>query len=142
MISGEAGLRLAGDAVLELWQREDAVGGDRTTVRRELLASAKAMTGWYDGFAASVIGAAATPEPQMPDKGADRRLAEAVRGDLLGADGHATATAIRVIWTGDHLEVARRLQRSLAGPVGVVATPSAWDTRRRGHRRAPALDSG
>ena len=49
---------------------------------------------------------------------ADQRLIDAVRHDLGGEDGQATATAtaVRMIWTGHHLDAARRLQDTLAGP--------------------------
>ena len=50
------------------------------------------------------------PEPLAHDKAADGRLIEAVRHDLLGDDGNASATAVRMIWTGDHLDAVRRLQ--------------------------------
>jgi hypothetical protein len=120
LITGEAGLRLAGDAVLDLWQRDDPAGGDRAAARRELLESTALMTGWYGGFATSLTGPGQVPEPLMRDRLADERLVDAVRGDLLSAEGQATATAVRVIWTGDHLDAARRLQRSLAGPARVA----------------------
>jgi hypothetical protein len=38
-----------------------------------------------------------------------------VRHDLRADDGKATATAVRMIWTGDHVDAARRLQKVLAG---------------------------
>jgi len=116
LITGEAGLRLAADAVLDLWQRDDPAGGDRAAARREVLASTALTTGWYDGFAASLTGAGAIPEPLPRDELADRRLVDAVSHDLRGAHGQATATAVRMIWTGDHLDAARRLQGMLVEP--------------------------
>ena len=56
------------------------------------------------------------PEPLARDRLADDRLVEAVGHDLRDADGQATATAVRMIWTGDHLDAARRLQASLVEP--------------------------
>ncbi len=50
------------------------------------------------------------------DGSADERLVQTVGHDLRDADGQATATAVRVIWTGDHLDAARRLQDMLVGP--------------------------
>ena len=47
---------------------------------------------------------------------ADGRLFDAVASDLEDGDGHATATGVRVIWTGDHLDAVRRLQETLVGP--------------------------
>ena len=36
--------------------------------------------------------------------------------DLNAADAETGATAVRVLWTGDHLDAARRLQAMVAGP--------------------------
>jgi hypothetical protein len=116
LVTGVVGLRLAADAVLDLWQREDSADGDRRAARRELLASAQIMAGWYRAFAASLIRDAAVPEPLTHDESADSRLVDAVSHDLRSDDGQATATGVRMIWTGDHLDAARRLQRSLVEP--------------------------
>ena len=116
LLTGVAGLRLAADAVLDLWHRDDAAGGDRTAARRELLASTQQMVGWYDGFAAALTGHGEVPEPMPHDDLASGRLLEAVSRDLRRDDGRASATAARVIWTGDHLDATRRLQAGLVGP--------------------------
>jgi hypothetical protein len=46
-----------------------------------------------------------------------------VRHDLLGRDGNATATAVRMIWTGDHLDAARRMQEALVEPARAATDP-------------------
>jgi hypothetical protein len=125
LVTGVAGLRLSADAVLELWQAGGAVGGDRTAARRELAAGSQHMTGWYRNFAASLVGHGPVPEPLAGDDVADGRLVDAVGHDLLDADGQATATAVRVIWTGDHLDAARRLQDTLVGPARAAAEQRA-----------------
>jgi uncharacterized membrane protein YccC len=117
LVTGVAGLRLAADAVLELWARDDGDSvGDRAAARAELLRSADAVQGWYDQLAGSLLDHRPVPEPLPHDKVADGRLVEAVRKDLSGHDGKASATAVRVIWTGDHLDAVRRLQQNLFGP--------------------------
>ena len=116
LVNGVAGLRLAADGVLTLWREDGSEGGDRAAARRELLSSAGLVSIWYVGFGASLSGRASVPEPLALDEGADDRLIEAVGRDLRNDDGEATATAVRVIWTGDHLDAARRLQDSLVGP--------------------------
>ena len=68
LVTGVVGLRLAGDAVLDLWQHDDAADGDRTAARRELLASTEQMTGWYRDFAAALTGARHVPEPLTHDQ--------------------------------------------------------------------------
>jgi uncharacterized membrane protein YccC len=112
LVTGVAGLRLAADAVLDLWQRDDGdAAGDRTAARREILATTERVRNWYDDLARSLTGRSEPPEPLAHDKAADSRLIEAVRHDLTGDDGKASATAVRMIWTGDHLDAVRRLQR-------------------------------
>ena len=117
LVTGVAGLRLAADAVLDLWRRDDgSASGDRATARRELLATTANVGDWYVGLADSLTGNGEVPMPLPPDEAADGRLIAAVRNDLRGVDGHATATAVRMIWTGDHVDAARRLQRGLIEP--------------------------
>ena len=73
------------------------------------------------------------PQPLAQDEAADGRLVRAVRRDLLGDDGRASATAVRVIWTGDHLNVVRRLQAAILSPARATAGPPA------GSRSIPPL---
>jgi hypothetical protein len=107
LVTGVVGLRLAGDAVLDLWRRDGAPGG-HADARRELLATADAMTRWYGDFAASLTGGGSVPAPMAADPLAD--------GRLVAAAGGGGGDAVRMIWTGDHLDAARRLQGMLAEP--------------------------
>jgi uncharacterized membrane protein YccC len=117
LVTGVSGLRLAGDAILDLWQREDgADSGDRTAARQELLQTSELVKAWYEDLADSLLDAKAPREPLRHDKVADGRLVEAVRHDLRGEEGAASATAVRMIWTGDHLDAVRRLQKLIVGP--------------------------
>ena len=63
---------------------------------------------------------------------ADARLVDAVAHDLRDGDGDATAAAVRMIWTGDHLDAARRLQTALAEPAGAVVRSTRSASRARG----------
>jgi hypothetical protein len=65
------------------------------------------------------------PQPLAHDTAADGRLVVAVRRDLLGDDGRASATAVRMIWTDDHLDVVRRLQAAIISPARATAGPPA-----------------
>jgi uncharacterized membrane protein YccC len=142
LVTGVAGLRLEADAVLDLWQREDGrAGGDRTVARGELLTTSKRVRTWYDDLATSLVGPGQVREPLPHDKLADGRLVDAVRQDLRGADGRASATAVRMIWTGGHLDAARRLQTTLVGParaiveqraLGALGSSSRWGLLRHG----------
>ncbi|MDX6206884.1 MAG: hypothetical protein QOF39_2941 [Frankiales bacterium] len=117
LVTGVAGVRLGADAVLDLWQGDDGeAAGDRAAARQELLKSADLVQGWYDDLAGSLVGRRELREPLGHDKVADGRLVEAVRHDLQTEDGKATATAVRMIWTGDHLDAIRRLQQTVIGP--------------------------
>ena len=122
LLTGVAGLRLAADAILDLWQRDDGrSGGDRAAARSALLASADAVAGWYERFAASLSPGSRVPEPVALDQIGSGRLVDAVRRDLRDEDGAASAIAVRIIWTGDHLDAARRLQNVLVGPARAVS---------------------
>ena len=125
LVTGVAGLRLAGDAVLDLWERDDGVSGDRAAVRSELLDRTHRVLDWYTTFAASLTGPGEVPEPIAQDGPGDERLIDAVSRDLRSEDGQATGTAARMIWTGDHLDAARRLQEALVEPARVAASDGA-----------------
>ncbi len=128
LVTGVAALRLAGDAVLNLWQRDDGTaGGDRAPARREVLQTAAAVTAWYAELGESLTDGRRLPEPLPHDQQADQRLVDAVEHDLRGDDGRANATAVRMIWTGDHLDAARRLQSVVAEPAQVALTERATD---------------
>jgi uncharacterized membrane protein YccC len=122
LLSGVGGLRLAADAVLDIWQREDgSARGDRSAARGELLRSSEQVKRWYEDLAASLLDGRRPREPMAHDRVADGRLLDAVRRDLQGDDGNASATAVRMIWTGDHLDAVRRLQRLIVEPAAVAA---------------------
>jgi hypothetical protein len=82
------------------------------------------MSRWYDGFAASLAVRAAPPDPLPPDMTATSRLVDAVSNDLRSNEGHATATGVRVIWTSDELDAARRLQATLVEPARAALSAS------------------
>jgi hypothetical protein len=117
LVTGVGGLRLAADAILDLWQREDgSVAGDRAAAREVLLRSSDLLKRWYEQLASSLLGEEPPPHPLPHDAVADGRLLTALRRDLSATDGGASATALRMIWTGDHLDAVRRLQEVIAVP--------------------------
>ena len=65
LVTGVAGLRLAADAVLDLWQRDDGrPGGDRAAARRRAARRApRRSPAGTRRFAASLVGGATVPEP-------------------------------------------------------------------------------
>ena len=61
------------------------------------------------------------------------RLLAAVSRDLRDPDGAASATGVRMIWTGDHLDAARRLQPLLVVPArAAVAAGTGTEDGGRG----------
>src|SRR5580704_10878869 len=126
LVTGVAGLRLEADAVLDLWRGDDGQpGGDVAAARHEILGTVERVTGWYDGLATTMITGGELPQPLAHDKAADGRLIRDLRRDLLGDDGRASATAVRMIWTSDHLDVVRRLQAAIVSPARATAGQSA-----------------
>jgi uncharacterized membrane protein YccC len=122
LVTGVVGLRLEADAVLDLWRGDTgAADGDAAAARHELLDTTERVTGWYDGLATIILTGGRLPQPLAHDKAADGRLVRDVRRDLLGDDGRASATAIRMIWTGDHLDVVRRQQMAIISPAPATA---------------------
>ena len=133
LVTGVAGLRLEADAVLDLWRGDDGqAGGDMAAARREILGTAARVTGWYDRLATTLITGGEVPQPLAHDTAADGRLIRAVRRDLLGDDGRASATAVRMIWTSDHLDVICRQQ------AGIISTSAR---HRRAARGRPHLSA-
>jgi uncharacterized membrane protein YccC len=122
LITAVAVLRLTADAVLDLWGGDGgAPSGDRAAARAELLDAGTPLVDWYGRTGRALAGTGTVPDPVAHDAVADGRLIEAVRHDLGGHDSRTTATAVRMIWTADHLDAARRLQAAVLGPARAVA---------------------
>ncbi|MFI2205474.1 FUSC family protein [Streptomyces sp. NPDC020192] len=124
LVTGVAALRLAADAVVSLWRAAgpSRTAAEQTDAHRAILGAASRVTEWYRGLATSLDGSAPVPDPVRRHPESAARLVESVRSDLVDGHGQATATAVRVIWTGDHVDVARRLQPGLAKAVKGSAT--------------------
>ncbi|MER5600274.1 FUSC family protein [Streptomyces sp. NPDC002265] len=126
LVTGIVGLRLAADAVLELWRCADDqdVDPDRPAARMVVQSVADRVAGWYRDLAVALVRAVAPPQPLPRSPLAEGRLVEALRRDLTDETGQATAPAVRLIWTADHLDAARRLQPSLAAAAAGTGNPS------------------
>ena len=124
LVTGVVAPRLAGDAVLDLWDRvAGADSADRTAAGAELVAAVTQVEGWYARLGRALTGRGQVPEAAHRDVDTDARLIAAVRRDLADHEGLGTPTAVRMIWTGDHLDAVRRLQESLISPARAVARP-------------------
>ena len=114
LVNGPSGLRLAAEGILALWRGVPVADASRADASRELMSSADTIDGWYRGFAASLDGERPVPEPATAQQAVDGRLLQTIEDDLRdGAEG-ASAAAVRIVWTGDHLDAARRLESALA----------------------------
>ncbi|HLI02103.1 MAG TPA: hypothetical protein VKV06_15045, partial [Acidimicrobiales bacterium] len=141
LLTGVAALRLAGDAIVNLWSGHDiATAGDRGPARQELLDASDQINAWYEQMAVAVGTGGVVPEALTHDPSADNRLIEAVRRDLQGEDGQGTATAVKMIWTADHLDAARRLQTAIVDPARAVTAAQSrrWWHGTLGARRPAA----
>ncbi|MFD3374130.1 MULTISPECIES: FUSC family protein [unclassified Streptomyces] len=120
LVTGIVGLRLAADAVLGLWQRagEQQAEPDRTDARVVLLGAVSRVSGWYRDLAAGLGQDTPVRDPLPRNPVAEAELVESLRRELSDEHGQATDTAVRIIWTADHLDAARRLQPSLAAAAG------------------------
>ncbi len=130
LVTGVANLRQAGDAVLGLWEKEVPRSSvERLSASEELFNEAAAVRRWYERFGEALVGQRAVPNPAPNSEAADRHIIEAVRDDLRSADGQVASIAIRMIWTRDYLEAARRIQQSLVAPARAMAVnPSTTGT--------------
>ncbi|TDT97641.1 putative membrane protein YccC [Streptomyces sp. 846.5] len=116
LVTGVVGLRLAADAVVSLWHNAggERAGVERTDAGLQILGTAARVTDWYRDLATGLGGHTPVPGPVPLNAAAAARLVESVRQDLSDDCGQPTPTAVRLIWTGDHVDVARRLQPGLA----------------------------
>jgi Fusaric acid resistance protein-like len=123
LITGVAVLRLSADAVVDLWQHDGGgvPAGDRTAARNEVLGAETLVSSWYEAAARALAGSGDVPAELPPDGAAGGRLIDAVQRDLSGTDGQGTAAAVRMIWTADHVDVARRLQARITAPAQLAA---------------------
>ncbi len=115
LVTGASGLRLAAGAVIDLWRSDPGrAAAERSAARSEILQSLTKVRGWYEDLADSLTDGGKPHDPLAYDQAADGRLMAAVRRDLDGGDSEAAATAVRIVWTGDHLDATRRLQETIA----------------------------
>jgi uncharacterized membrane protein YccC len=134
LVTVVAGIRLAADAVVDLWSRETgAAGGDRAASREELYNAGALVTGWYSVLADALRTGGPLPSALPVDSIAGGRLMEAVRRDLQDDGGQVTPTAARMIWTADHLDAVRRFQDTILGPAHDAAKQQARSETRMRH---------
>lgn len=142
LMTAVAVLRLTADTVFELWERDD-IGptDDHTVARAEILRAGLRVSQWYQEAARALSGYGEVPERLARDETADEHLISMVRRELVEGRRRSTSTAIRMIWTADHIDVAQQLQTSVVGPARTAAAlrdrrdVGTW--RAAGRRRPP-----
>ena len=118
LVTGAAALRLTADAVLDLWQRDEhQAEGDRETAAQRA-ADARTpkwragTTSWPPASRPGTRRPRRSPTTTPPMPASSRRCATT----SSTGTGNTNATAVRMIWTGDHLDAARRMQGALVEP--------------------------
>jgi uncharacterized membrane protein YccC len=121
LVRGVAYLRQSADAVVELWTHHDATGGSHASTRADLTREATEVQRWYEALGASLTGQGPIPVPTQGGPETDQALRRAVREDLR-VHGGASSSSVRLVWTKDYLDAARRLESSLVAPAQVAVS--------------------
>jgi uncharacterized membrane protein YccC len=148
LVTAVSGLRLAGDAVLDLWRNDDGEAlADAETACHELLHGRDRLTGWYDDLAQSLQTGTPVRDPVPADHEGAARLLDAVHRDLGAHEEKVRAAAVRMVWTADHIDAARSLQAVVVDPARAAAKLRAlgfvgrWTARaRREPPQEPAVE--
>jgi uncharacterized membrane protein YccC len=116
LMRGVVSLRQTAEAVVDLWNGDDAsVEVRHPRELDELSQEARLVEGWYDNFGAALAGDGAIPVPGVASATYRQVLSHAVDEDLRSSTGGGAAAAVRLIWTKDYLRGARRLETMLVG---------------------------
>lgn len=125
LLTGVAGLRLTAQSVSELWTDEERLGVDVSRAQLELIVMTERVTTWFAAMAMAMTGAGTVPRALSRDDASDHRLTEALRGadeSVTTADASVRGRrTVRLIWTADHVDSARRIQELVEGPARTAA---------------------
>jgi uncharacterized membrane protein YccC len=126
LVTGTVALRLSADAVVDLWHDVDGAK-DLGNADREVVASAQQIERWYDSLAQSLsLDGQLPPDPIGGKQVGEDRWAAALAADTVPGTEMA---AVRVIWTADHLDAARRQQPKLVEAARMAGkSRGAWLT--------------
>jgi uncharacterized membrane protein YccC len=124
LLTGVAGLRLTAQAVSDLWSDSHTARIDVPRAQLEVIVLTERVTNWFAAMAHAMTSAGTVPRALSRDGTADVRLVEALAEDLesrKAADAVVRAQTVRLVWTSDHVDTARRLQALVEQPARIAA---------------------
>ncbi len=113
LLTGVAGLRLTAQAVSDLWSGNEPAPVDVPRAQLEVIVVTERVTNWFAAMAQAINRAGTVPHALPRDGASDLRLVEALAEDLrsvAATDTSVQAHTVRLVWTSDHVDNARRLQ--------------------------------
>jgi uncharacterized membrane protein YccC len=132
LVTGVSILRLSADAVIDLWEHDHKDDETWRASRDRLDALAAMVRQWYDDFADRFESPATFRDVSVQEV-TDHPVAEAVHDELVRSVQPDLASAVRILWTADHLNVAQRLESVLTN--AATASEGLWVERRLLPRR-------
>jgi uncharacterized membrane protein YccC len=124
LLTGVAGLRLTAQAVSDLWSTSQTARIDVPRAQLEVIVLTERVTNWFAAMAHAMTSAGTVPRALSRDGTADGRLVEALAHDLetrSATDAAIRAQTVRLVWTSDHVDTARRLQALVEEPARLAA---------------------
>ncbi|MGA0568469.1 FUSC family protein [Rathayibacter sp. KR2-224] len=122
-VAGVAGIRVVCDALVDMWNSEDASGrlaskAEHVRAASALEASCAVLAIWCRRFGKRLVERAELPGAPVPDEALTGELVDSLRSDLAHDGGGSAGTAVRLVWTGDYLDAVRRIEARIvaAGP--------------------------
>lgn len=134
LLTGVAALRLVAEAVSGLCAGAGSARIDAPRAQLEVIVTTERVTNWYAAMAQALAGAGSVPRALPRDDGYGLRLVEALGRDLVSvtaADGSVRTHLVRLVWTSDHVDAARRLQDLVEQPARTAAHAETSEKRTR-----------
>lgn len=124
LLTGVAGLRLTAQAVSDLWSHSHTARIDVPRAQLEVIVLTERVTNWWAAMAHAMTSTGTVPRALSRDGTAESRLVESLAEDLesrRATDAVVRAQTVRLVWTSDHVDTARRLQALVEQPARAAA---------------------
>jgi uncharacterized membrane protein YccC len=128
LLTGDVGLRLTAEAVTDLWAGAGSDHVDTPRAQFALIVTTERVTNWFAAMAQALTGIGTVPHALPRDGASAKRLVEALSEDLgsvSAPDPSVRAHTVRLVWTGDHMDAARRLQDLVEQPARTASRAPA-----------------